>query len=76
MSIQAPGALSLKLHPNVEWIERETIRRALERSTVKRQAARLLGISPRALSYYLAKYPFIDKNNAPSREDVAPPSRS
>lgn len=63
MRIETPGDLSLKLHHNVEWIERETIRRALETSTIKRQAARLLGISPRALSYYLAKYPFIDKNN-------------
>ena len=46
MSVQTPGALSLKLHQDVEWIERETIRGALEMSTVKRQAARLLGISP------------------------------
>jgi two-component system, NtrC family, response regulator AtoC len=61
MSVQTPGALSLKLHQNVEWIERETIRRALEMSTVKRQAARLLGISPRALSHYLAKYPFLEQ---------------
>ena len=52
---------SLKLRQNVEWIERETIRRALEMSTAKRDAARLMGISPRALSHYLAKYPFIDK---------------
>jgi len=60
-SLQSAGALSLKLHQNVEWIERETIRRALERSTLKRQAARLLGITPRALSYYLAKYPFLEQ---------------
>jgi transcriptional regulator with GAF, ATPase, and Fis domain len=52
---------SLKLRHNVEWIERETIRRALEMSSVKRHAARLLGISPRALSHYLAKYPLIDQ---------------
>jgi transcriptional regulator with GAF, ATPase, and Fis domain len=58
-----PGALSLKLHQNVEWIERETIRRALEMSTVKRQAARLLGISPRALSHYLTKYPCLEARN-------------
>ena len=50
---------SLKLRQNVEWIERETIRRALEMSPVKHQAAKLMGISPRALSHYLAKYPFI-----------------
>jgi transcriptional regulator with GAF, ATPase, and Fis domain len=60
MSVQAAGTLSLKLRPNVEWIERETIRRALQMSTLKRHAARLLGISPRALSHYLAKYPFLE----------------
>jgi transcriptional regulator with GAF, ATPase, and Fis domain len=51
---------SLKLRQNVQWIERETIRRALEVSSIKGQAARLMGISPRALSYYLTKYRFID----------------
>jgi transcriptional regulator with GAF, ATPase, and Fis domain len=56
---QPPGVPSLQLRQNVEWVERETIRRALELSTVKRQAARLMGITPRALSYYLAKYAFI-----------------
>ena len=50
---------SLKLRQNLEWMERETIRRALEVSSAKRQAAELMGITPRALSYYLAKYPFI-----------------
>jgi predicted transcriptional regulator len=44
----------------VEWVERETIRQALAMSRVKRQAASLMGISPRALSHYLAKYPFIE----------------
>jgi transcriptional regulator with GAF, ATPase, and Fis domain len=53
---------SLKLRQNVERVECDTIRRALEMSTAKRQAARLMGISPRALSYYLAKYPFIEQN--------------
>jgi len=62
MRAQAAGALSLKLRQNVEWIERETIRRALEMSTLKRQAARLLGISPRALSHYLAKYPILKQS--------------
>ena len=56
------GVPSLKLHRNIEWIERETIRRALEMSTVKRHAARLMGISPRALSHYLAKHPMIDES--------------
>jgi two-component system NtrC family response regulator len=56
---------SLKLRHNVEWIERETIRRALDLSSAKRHAARLLGISPRALSHYLAKYPLIDQSRSP-----------
>ena len=55
---------SLILRQNVEWIECETIRRALEVSTAKRHAAKAMGISPRALSYYLAKYPFIEQNLA------------
>jgi len=61
-SAQMSGIPSLRLRQNVEWVERETIRRALEMSTLKRQAARLMGISPRVLSYYLAKYPLIDQN--------------
>jgi len=52
---------SLKLRDNLEWAECETIRQALEISARKQDAARIMGISPRALSYYLAKYPFIDK---------------
>jgi transcriptional regulator with PAS, ATPase and Fis domain len=45
------------LRQNVEWVERETIRRALEQSGgVKKDAAEISGISKRALSYYLAKY--------------------
>ena len=64
MNVRTAGVPSLKLRQNVEWIECETICRALELSTVKRQAARLMGISPRALSQYLAKYPFIDQNRA------------
>jgi DNA-binding NtrC family response regulator len=48
---------STKLHANVEWVERESIRLALARSGgVKKDAAEELGISQRALSYYLAKY--------------------
>jgi len=52
------GALpSLKLHQNVEWVERQTLQRALESTGgVKKEAAELMGISQRALSYYLAKY--------------------
>jgi DNA-binding NtrC family response regulator len=56
-SSQAAGIPSLRLHQNIEWAERETIRRALEQSGgVKKDAAELMGISQRALSYYLAKY--------------------
>jgi transcriptional regulator with GAF, ATPase, and Fis domain len=58
---------SLKLRQNIEWIERETIRRALEMSPLKRQAARLMGISPRALSHYLTKYPLIAESASTSR---------
>ena len=48
---------SLKLHQNLEWAERETMRRALEQARgVKKEAAELMGISQRALSHYLAKY--------------------
>jgi len=56
-SAPAPGLPSLRLHQNLEWVERESIRRALEQAGgVKKDAAELLGISQRALSYYLAKY--------------------
>jgi transcriptional regulator with GAF, ATPase, and Fis domain len=58
------GVPSLKLHQNIEWIERETIRLALAMSSAKCQAARLMGISPRALSHYLAKHQFIDGTSA------------
>jgi DNA-binding NtrC family response regulator len=55
---QATGLPSLKLRQNVEWVERETVRQALEASRgVKKDAAEIMGISQRAMSYYLAKYP-------------------
>jgi two-component system, NtrC family, response regulator AtoC len=48
---------SLDLRGNVEWAERETVGRALDAAKgVKKDAAELMGISQRALSYYLAKY--------------------
>jgi DNA-binding NtrC family response regulator len=54
---QTTGLPSLKLRQNIEWAERETIRRALDNAGgVKKDAAELMGISQRALSYYLAKY--------------------
>jgi two-component system NtrC family response regulator len=56
-SSQMSGLPSLKLRPNIERVERETIRRAIETARgVKKEAAELMGISQRALSYYLAKY--------------------
>jgi transcriptional regulator with GAF, ATPase, and Fis domain len=54
---QPAGLPSMKLRQNIEWVERETIRRSLENAGgVKKDAAELMGISQRALSYYLAKY--------------------
>ena len=51
------GLPSMRLHQNLEWVERETIRRALDQAGgVKKDAAEMMGISQRALSYYLAKY--------------------
>jgi DNA-binding NtrC family response regulator len=57
----ASGLPSMRLHQNLEWIERETIRRALEAAAgVKKDAAELMGISQRALSHYLAKHRLSD----------------
>ncbi len=52
------GALpSLNLRQNLEWTEHETVRRALEAAGgVKKDAAERMGLSQRALSYYLAKH--------------------
>jgi transcriptional regulator with PAS, ATPase and Fis domain len=54
---------SLNLRRNVEWIERETIRCALRVSSAKRKAAHAMGISPRALTYYLSKYPSLEQES-------------
>jgi DNA-binding NtrC family response regulator len=57
ITAQPTSLPSLKLRQNIEWVERETIRRALESAAgIKKDAAELMGISQRALSYYLAKY--------------------
>jgi DNA-binding NtrC family response regulator len=51
------GLPSLVLRQNIEWAEQQTIRQALDSAGgVKKEAAKLMGISQRALSYYLAKY--------------------
>jgi two-component system, NtrC family, response regulator AtoC len=48
---------SLNLRQNMDWTERETVRRALDRAGgVKKEAAEIMGISQRALSYYLTKH--------------------
>jgi two-component system response regulator AtoC len=52
-----PALPSLNLKQNLEWTERETVRRALDNSRgIKKDAAEAMGISQRALSYYLAKH--------------------
>ena len=54
---QTTGLPSLSLRQNLEWTERESVRRALDAAGgVKKDAAEMLGISQRALSYYLAKH--------------------
>jgi transcriptional regulator with GAF, ATPase, and Fis domain len=51
------GLPSFNLRQNIDWTERESVRRALESSSgIKKDAAELMGISQRALSYYLAKH--------------------
>ncbi len=59
-SAAAPGTTGLPsalLKQNLEWTERETVRRALEAARgVKKDAAEAMGISQRALSYYLSKH--------------------
>ena len=48
---------SLNLKQNLEWAERETVRRALDSTRgVKKDAAEAMGLSQRAISYYLAKH--------------------
>jgi len=54
---QSNSLPSMKLRTNIEWVEQETIRHALESAGgVKKDAADAMGISQRALSYYLTKY--------------------
>jgi len=56
-SAPVSGLPSSRLHANLEWAERETIRRALEQNRgIKKDAAESMGISQRALSHYLQKY--------------------
>jgi DNA-binding NtrC family response regulator len=56
-TVSAAGLPSMLLRQNLDWAERESVRRALESANgVKKDAAELMGISQRALSYYLAKH--------------------
>ena len=56
-----PTLPARRLHENVEWVERETVRQALAATRgVKKDAADMIGISQRALSYYLAKHNLLD----------------
>ena len=51
------GLPSLELRRNLEWVERDTIRHALDRAGgIRKDAAALMGISQRALSHYLRKH--------------------
>jgi DNA-binding NtrC family response regulator len=60
LGVNAPAASGLpstNLRQNLDWAERETVRRAIEAAGgVKKDAAEAMGISQRALSYYLAKH--------------------
>ena len=48
---------SLNLKQNLEWTERETLRRALDAARgIKKDAAESMGLSQRAMSYYLHKH--------------------
>ncbi len=62
----APGGLpSSNLKRNLEWAERETVRRALAAAGgVRKDAAEAMGISQRAISYYLAKHRLDDGGEA------------
>ncbi len=68
----------LHMRDNVQWAERETIRQALRACPKKRQAAVRMGISPRALSYYLAKHPAlrVDRDITANEPAVDLPRRS
>jgi DNA-binding NtrC family response regulator len=53
------GLPSLNLEQNLAWAERETVKKALESAGgVKKDAAELMGISQRAMSYYVQKHKF------------------
>jgi hypothetical protein len=53
----------------VEWIERETIRRALNAAPAERPAAGVIDVRPFALSFHLARYPRVDRRKTESATD-------
>ncbi len=54
---QSPVTSDLNLKAQIAFLERDLVAEALrETSGVKQEAAKLLGISPRSMSYYLQKY--------------------
>jgi DNA-binding NtrC family response regulator len=51
------GLPSMNLEQNLAWAERETVKKALESAGgIKKDAAELMGISQRAMSYYVQKH--------------------
>jgi two-component system, NtrC family, response regulator AtoC len=64
---------SMTLRSNVDWVERETVRRAIDATHgVKKDAADLIGISQRALSYYITKH---NLESAGSRAEIPLPGK-
>jgi two-component system, NtrC family, response regulator AtoC len=54
---EASALPSMLLRQNVDWVERETVKRALGTARgIKKDAADMIGVSQRALSYYLSKH--------------------
>ena len=54
---EATALPSMQLRHNIDWVERETVKRALGTARgLKKEAADLIGVSQRALSYYLSKH--------------------
>lgn len=54
---EASALPSTLLRYNIDWVERETVKRALGSTHgVKKDAADMIGVSQRALSYYLSKH--------------------
>jgi transcriptional regulator with GAF, ATPase, and Fis domain len=72
VSVQSGCIRSLRLRENVEWIEYETIRQALAMSPQKQHAARIMGITLRALAHYLTKYPTIELSRTRARQRDEP----